>query len=88
MGDMADVFNDMKQFKKEQRDTRAVNNSERLLALGINAHEQSKNVFRIEFGEREVAMYYPSSDKWQHRGKVYRGTPEQLKSWLETRSSQ
>ena len=88
MGDMADVFNDMKQFKKEQRDTRAVNNSERLSALGINAHEQSKNVFRIEFGEREVAMYYPSFNKWQHRGKVHHGTPAQLKTWLEAKAAQ
>ena len=88
MGDMADVFNDMKKFKKEQRDTRAAINEKKLMALGIDAKLQSKNVYRIEFTEREVVMYYLSSNSWQHRGKVYRGTPEQLKSWLKTRSSQ
>lgn len=88
MGDMAEVFNELKQYKKEQRDARAAINEKKLMALGIDAKMQSKNVYRIEFAEREVVMYYPSSNSWQHRGKVYRGTPEQLKSWLKTRSSQ
>ena len=88
MGDMAEVFNGYREHKKEQRDTRADINAKKLLALGIDAKLQSKNVYRIEFAEREVAVYYPSSNSWQHRGKVYRGTPEQLKSWLKTRSSQ
>ena len=87
MGDMADVFNDMKKFKKEQRDTRAAINEKKLMALGIDAKLQSKNVYRIEFAEREVVMYYLSSNSWQHRGRVYRGTPEQLKSWLKRRST-
>lgn len=88
MGDMAEVFNGYREHKKEQRDTRADINAKKLLALGIDAKLQSKNVYRIEFAEREVVVYYPSSNSWQHRGKVYRGTPEQLKSWLKTRSSQ
>ena len=88
MGDMADVFNDMKRLKKEQRDTRAAINSKKLTALGIDAKMQSKNVYRIEFAEREVVMYYPSSNSWQHRGKVHRGTPAQLKTWLEAKAAQ
>lgn len=88
MGEMAEVFKEYREYKKEQRDTRADINTKKLLALGIGAKLQSKNVYRIELAEREVVMYYLSSNSWQHRGKVYRGTPEQLKSWLETRSSQ
>ena len=84
MGDMADVFNDLKKHKKEQRAIRAESNAGRLAALGINAYEQSKNVFRIGIGEREVVMYYASSGKWQHRGRVHQGSPAQLKTWLET----
>lgn len=84
MGDMADVFNDLKKHKKEQRAIRAESNAGRLAALGINAYEQSKNVFRIGIGEREVVRYYPSSGKWQHRGRVHHGSPAQLKTWLET----
>ena len=82
MGEMAEVFNDLKKFKKDQRDARAITNVERLAALGIEAKEQSKNVFRIELGDRQVVMYYPTSGKWQHRGKTHRGAPEQLRAWL------
>ena len=87
MGDMAEVFKEYGEYKKEQRDTRAAINAKKLTALGIDAKMQSKNVYRIEFAEREVVMYYLSSNSWQHRGKVYRGTPEQLKSWLKRRGS-
>lgn len=86
MGDMAEVFKEYGEYKKEQRDTRAAINAKKLTALGIDAKLQSKNVYRIKFAEREV-MYYLSSNSWQHRGKVYRGTPEQLKSWLKRRGS-
>ena len=88
MGDMAEVFKEYREYKKEQRDTRADINAKKLLALGIGAKLQSKNVYRIEFAEREVVMYYLSSNSWQHRGKVYRGTPEQLKTWLEAKAAQ
>ena len=88
MGEMAEVFKGLKEYKKEQRDTRADINAKKLLVLGIDAKMQSKNVYRIEFAEREVVMYYLSTNSWQHRCRVYRGTPEQLKSWLETWSSQ
>ena len=88
MGDMAEAFKEYREYKKEQRDTRAAINAKKLTALGIDAKMQSKNVYRIEFAEREVVMYYLSSNSWQHRGKVYRGTPEQLKSWLKMRGSE
>ena len=87
MGDTAEVFKEYREYKKEQRDTRAAINAKKLTALGIDAKMQSKNVYRIEFAEREVVMYYLSSNSWQHRGKVYRGTPEQLKSWLKMRGA-
>lgn len=87
MGDMAEVFKEYGEYKKEQRDTRAAINAKKLTALGIDAKLQSKNVYRIEFAAREVVMYYLSSNSWQHRGKVYRDTPEQLKSWLKRRGS-
>ena len=87
MGDMAEVFKEYGEYKKEQRDTRAAINAKKLTALGIDAKMKSKNVYRIEFAKREVVMYYLSSNSWQHRGRVYRGTPEQLKSWLKRRGS-
>lgn len=83
MGDMAEVFNDLKKLKAEQRESRATTAAERLAALGVDTLEQSKHVLRVitPWGSKAV-MYYPTSGTWQHRGKTLRGTPEQLKAWL------
>lgn len=85
MGDMAAVFNDLKEYKREQREARAVVNMQALEKLGIAAREQSKNVFRIDT-EYGTVMYYVSSNTWQHKGKVARGTSQDLKNWLTKRS--
>lgn len=82
MGDMAEDLNALKQYKKEQRQARAEVNIEKLKELGIPATEQSKNVFRVETIHGAV-MYYPPSGKWQHRGRVERGTLEQFRDWLK-----
>jgi uncharacterized membrane protein (DUF106 family) len=84
MGDMAEVFNDLKAYKKEQREARAAVNTEALAKLGMAAREQSKNVFRIDT-EQGAVMYYVSSNTWQHKGKVARGTAQDLKNWLRKR---
>ena len=85
MGDTAAVFNDLKEHKCEQREARAAVNAQALAKLGIPAREQSKNVFRIDT-EYGVVMYYVSSNTWQHKGKVARGTAQDLKNWLNKRS--
>lgn len=84
MGDMAAVFNDLKEYKREQREERASANMEQLVALGIPAQEQTKNVFRLntEYG---TVMYYVSSNTWQHKGKIARGTVQDFKNWLTKR---
>ena len=54
----------------------------KLEELGIPAREQSKNVFRIDT-EHGAVMYYPPSNKWQHRGKVHRGDIKSFHGWLK-----
>lgn len=82
MGDMADDFRALKQFHKERREKRAEVNIEQLKVLGIPAQEQSRNVFRIDTIHGAV-MFYPPSGKWQHRGRVMKGTLEQFRDWLK-----
>lgn len=82
MSDMADDFRALKAHNKEQRQGRAEVNIEQLKALGIPAHEQSQNVYRVDT-ERGAVMYYPTTGKWQHRGAVERGTVQQFKDWLK-----
>lgn len=83
MGDMAQVFNDMKAATKERREKRAVVNIEALTKLGIPAREQGKNVFRVDT-EWGAVMYYPSSNCWQHKGKTHRGDVNKLHAWLHS----
>lgn len=81
MGDMAEEMNALKQYHKEQREAKAAVNIDKLQAMGIPAREQSKNVFRIDT-EHGAVMYYPPSNKWQHRGRVHRGDVQSFKGWL------
>lgn len=82
MGDMAEIFNDMKAAAKERREERGMVETAKLAALGIRATEQSKFVFRIEV-ERGTVMYYPSGGTWQFKGKVRRGSAEHLLTYLK-----
>jgi len=84
MGDMAEDMNALKAYHKEQREARAVVNIAKLEEMGIPAHEQSENVFRIDT-QYGAVMYYPPSNKWQHRGKVHRGNLDSFKGWLINR---
>lgn len=81
MGEMAQVFNDMKAATKERREKRAVVNIAALTALGVAAREQSKNVFRVDTDWGAV-MYYPSSNTWQHKGKTHRGDVQAFTTWV------
>lgn len=82
MGDMAEEMNALKQYHKEQREEKAAVNIDKLQQMGIPALEQSKNVFRIDT-EHGAVMYYPPSNKWQHRGRVHRGDVKSFKGWLQ-----
>lgn len=82
MGDMAEDFQALKEYHKERRSEKATVNIAKLEELGIPAREQPKNVFRIDT-EHGAVMYYPPSNKWQHRGKVHRGDINSFKGWLK-----
>ena len=82
MGDMAEVFRDMKAATKERREKRATVNVEALNKLGFHYRVQSANVFRFETGLfGGPVMYYPTSNCWQHKGKTHRGSLEHFGGW-------
>jgi hypothetical protein len=82
MGDSAEDFRALKEYHKERRQNCADANIVEMKKLGIPAVEQDKNVYRID-GKFGAVMYYPTSSKWQHKGRVYRGTPSDFKLWLK-----
>lgn len=55
---------------------------EELHRLQIPATEQGKNVFRVN-SQNGTVMYYPSREKWQHRGKVHEGDVTAFRAWLK-----
>lgn len=81
VGDMREEFDALRAHKREQREARAVVNTESLRVLGVPATEQSKNVFWVNTPHGAV-MYYPTSGKWQHKGKVMWGNVQALQGWL------
>lgn len=84
MGDMREEFDALKAYHKEQRAEKATVNIGRLQELGVLAVEQSKNVFRVQTCDGAV-MYYPVSNKWQHRGKVFLSVVLDFRDWLRAR---
>lgn len=56
-----------------------------LTAKGVAASLQSKNVVRVQLG-RESAMFYPTSNQWQYRGKVHRGGLAAFQEWAITKT--
>jgi len=79
-----EMLKDMKELKREERQVKANCNLALLKELNINAHEQSKNVFRIDtkFG---AVMYYPPSGKWQHNGRTMMGDVYTFRDWLKAK---
>jgi hypothetical protein len=87
MSDEIEVLNALKAEQRNRRDHKAVINADVLKASKLPFIEQSKNVFRSDL-RAGVVMYYASSDKWQHRGKVYQGTIEELITWIRNKRMQ
>lgn len=55
-----------------------------LSSLGIQFKEMGKGAYRIiSQATVKFIVYYPSSSKWLYRGRVYEGTAEDLKAWLD-----
>lgn len=82
---MSEAIEDIKalsELHKAERQVKAEVNIEQLTKLNIPAREQSKNVFRVDTKEGAV-MYYPTSGKWQHKGKVFWGQVGDFKNWLK-----
>jgi len=83
MGDMREEFDALKAWKKERKEKRHDHNVEQLLTDGnVPAREQSKNVWRIDMPAGAV-MYYPATNCWQHKGKVYRGDVASFIGWYK-----
>lgn len=85
MGNMAEVSNDLKAVTNARKlglpGTYGKLGSPVSALYGVGLEEQSKGVFRVNTS-RGAVMYYPGSNKWQHKGKIFRGDMGQFANWL------
>jgi len=85
MGDMGDLFNDLKQIRREQRAARStqagsmVNDvREKVDSLTVDAN----GTWNITKGTHKI-QFYPTKGTWQVRGKMLRGGIFGFINWLE-----
>lgn len=71
MGDMGEIFNAMKERKKEVRTDRYKHNLDILSGSGLEYKEDYINrTIRFE-SFKPIIMYYPSTNKMQHGNKMF-----------------
>ena len=81
----SETVEDYKALKEAQRtwkNEHAEVNIELLKSLNIPAYQQSKNVYRVDTFHGAL-MFYPTSSKWQYRGKTYKGDVNALREFLK-----
>jgi len=84
MGDMSELFKDMDADYKARREAVAKENIRLMKQFDMRFHETQPGVWRWSSNQGTV-IYWPSSNKWSLRGKIHRGSIEQLKNWMQER---
>lgn len=82
MSEMAEGMRELRRATLARRAERAVVNTSQLAVLGVAAEEVQLNVYRVQT-TRGAVMYYPSSNKWQHKGRVMRGDVQSFAQWIK-----
>ena len=87
MGDMGDIFRDMKKAKVEHKAKNIKMNLDYLNSLNIDYevynHGYQLN-FETSFG---IVAFYPSTNKWVFNTKTHYGTAKNLIGWIKNREN-
>lgn len=85
MGDMGDLFNDLKDIRREQRAARSTqagamvddvrSKVDKLVVDANGTWNVVKGIYKIQF--------YPTKGTWQYRGKMMRGGIFSFINWLD-----
>ena len=84
MGDMGDIFRDIRAYKKRERERRAIGNMKTLANHGIEYHEWNGGYILLIYpkGSKAPASFYPTTGRWTFRGRTYRGGANSFVHWL------
>ena len=85
MGDMGDIFREMTAWKKERKSNNLKNNLD-FLNNGEYDYEVYNHGYRLNFKTKQGSVsFYPSTNTWVLKQKVYYGDAQALIKWLEKR---
>ena len=89
MGDMGEVFRDMRKATKQRKERNLSKNMGFLNSKRID-YEVFNQGYHVRvfspFGKYELKVeFYPSTNKWVFRGKTYHGTAKHLYNWFRKR---
>lgn len=85
MGDMGDIFNDLKDIRREQRAGRAAEANAAIddVRAKVDSLAVDPNgTWNVIKGSHKI-QYYPTKGTWQERGKMRRGGVEAFSKWLD-----
>lgn len=85
MGDMGDIFNDMKDMRKAERkarSTQAGSMVEDVRKLVDSLAVDPNGTWNIVKGQQKI-QFYPTKGTWQIRGRMQRGGIHSFMNWLE-----
>ncbi len=85
MGDMGDIFNDLKDIRREQRATRstqAMSMYNDVAKMVDKISVDPSGTWNIVKRDNKI-QFYPTKGTWQHRGRMLRGGIHSFMNWLE-----
>ncbi len=82
MGDMAEVFNDMKAYKKKKRASNTESSTEVLKSRGVDFESKNNSAHLVVTFDSIIVDFWPSTGKWISRsGRSGRGVFKMLKAF-------
>lgn len=81
MGDCSEDFKALKQYHKENKEQRRQWNMVDIINSKIDYHLDGNGSVVVSFGGGK-AIFYPSTNKWQHLGKTYYGSAKDFLSFI------
>lgn len=85
MGDMGDLYRDVKEHRQTQRQARntqaaSMVNDVRNTVDALTVDDSG--TWNITKGQNKI-QFYPTKGTWQHKGKMFHGGIFQFVNWLE-----
>ena len=87
MGDMGDMYRDMKAAKIDRKAANMKANLEYLNSINAD-YEVHNHGYQLNFDLKWATVsFYPSTNKWVLNGKTFFGTAEHFIGWMKKREN-